>query len=128
MISVLQNILIRWLTEFSHCNLSIVKTSTACENPVSYMQGTPPDPVSITVFPNPVKSGGSIDLVCNKLTPGYYQIQLFNKFNSEVMNMRSWIDGDEQIINISLPPLYTGLYKLVVSREEVRHEEDLVVS
>ena len=124
MIHALQNMVIKWMAEFSFSKPAIAIDKST----VNYMRGEFTEPISISIFPNPAKSGSSIDIFCNRLKPSYYQIQLLNKNGQMVMNMKSWIDGDEQVLNIQLPNLSPGLYTIRISRDQVWHEQKLIIS
>lgn len=86
-----------------------------------------PQAMSFKLFPNPVKAGTSINLVCGKLHPDYYRISLFNSSAQEVMSKKAWIDGEEQIINLSIPSVSPGNYLLTITREGEQHTEKLII-
>jgi hypothetical protein len=97
-------------------------------NSIDSIKKTPIHPMAFRIFPNPVKSGTSLNLVCSKLKPDYYRIQILNQAGQEVTNTKSWIDGDEQVLNLALPVVSIGTYLVVISRGEEKFTEKLVIN
>ena len=76
------------------------------------------DIAMIKVYPNPVASGTNINIGCQKLKEGYYSIQLSNPSGQQVLNKQTWIDGDNQVLNIDIPHMATGVYFLKLTNKE----------
>ena len=72
----------------------------------------------IKVYPNPVVSGTSINVGCQKLKEGYYTIQLTNQAGQQVLSKQAWIDGEVQVLNIDLPHTASGIYFLKLTNKE----------
>jgi hypothetical protein len=75
-------------------------------------------PSMIKVYPNPVISGTSINIGCQKLKEGYYAIQLSNQSGQQVLNKQTWIDGETQVLNIDFPTVAAGIYFLKLTNKE----------
>jgi len=75
-------------------------------------------PSMIKVYPNPVVSGTSINVGCQKLQEGYYTIQLTNQAGQQVLSKQAWIDGEVQVLNIDLPHTASGIYFLKLTNKE----------
>jgi hypothetical protein len=80
---------------------------------------TNPPPVAeekrIWVYPNPVRSGTSLNLAYKKLVEGAYQLQLINLSGQPVLQQEIRINADEKLLNISIPPVAAGNYFLVLA-------------
>jgi hypothetical protein len=76
------------------------------------------DLAMIKVYPNPVASGTSINIGCQKLKEGYYYLQLSSQSGQQVLNKQTWIDGDVQVLNIDIPNVATGVYFLKLTSKE----------
>jgi hypothetical protein len=72
----------------------------------------------IKIYPNPVLSGTSINLGCEKLKEGYYNIQLFNQSGQQIFNKQTWIDAEAQVLNIDIPSIASGNYFLRLTNKE----------
>jgi hypothetical protein len=44
------------------------------------------------------------------------------------MRTKSWIDGDEQVLNLALPVVSIGTYLVVINRGEEKFTEKLVIN
>jgi len=71
-------------------------------------------PAMITIFPNPVQSGTSINIVCENFTSDNYFIRIYNVEGQRVMSAQSWIDGETQVLNLTIPMLPGGVYEVRV--------------
>jgi hypothetical protein len=72
----------------------------------------------IKVYPNPVASGTSLNIGCQKLTEGYYCLQLSAQSGQQVLNKQTWIDGGVQVLNIDIPNVAAGVYFLKFTNKE----------
>jgi hypothetical protein len=75
-------------------------------------------PAMIKVYPNPVASGSSINIGCQKLKEGYYYLQLSAQSGQQVLNKQTWIDGEVQVLNIDIPNVAAGVYFLKLTNKE----------
>lgn len=75
-------------------------------------------PSMIKVYPNPVVSGTSINVGCQKLKEGYYSIQLTNQAGQLVLSKQVWIDDGVQVLNVDLPHTASGVYFLKLTNKE----------
>ena len=75
-------------------------------------------PSMIKVYPNPVVSGTNINIGCQKLQEGYYNILLSNQSGQQVLNKQTWIDGETQVLNIDIPTVAAGVYFLKLTNKE----------
>jgi hypothetical protein len=75
-------------------------------------------PSMIKVYPNPVVSGTNINVGCQKLKEGYYNLQLANQAGQQVLNKQAWIDSGMQVLNIEIPHIATGIYFLKLTNKE----------
>jgi hypothetical protein len=67
---------------------------------------------SLRVYPNPVLSGNTINIACEKLDEGYYAFQLLN-FSGQVIHQREiWVDEKATVLNFELPRTAAGSYVL----------------
>jgi hypothetical protein len=70
----------------------------------------------ITVFPNPVTAGASVNIGCDTLDEGYYDFQLLDPNGRCVQHKRVWIDAGAGLINLGIGLLVAGQYVLVLSQ------------
>jgi hypothetical protein len=64
----------------------------------------------LQVFPNPVSSGGNINVSIKKLDEGYYNFQLIN-LSGQIINQNNvWIDAEASVFNFNLPSVAAGNY------------------
>jgi hypothetical protein len=72
----------------------------------------------IKVYPNPVLSGSTINIGCEKLEEGYYTFQLFNQSGQQIQSKQIWIDAEARLMNMELPVVVAGNYILVLTNKE----------
>lgn len=83
----------------------------------------------IKVYPNPVLSGTSINIGCQKLVEGYYSVQFLNQSGQMIFTKLVWIDDEAQVVNIDIPNIAAGVYflRLVNKATNKRLTEKIVV-
>jgi len=63
------------------------------------------------VFPNPVPSGGSLNIeLANKVKEGYYYLLVTGLDGKRVFQKEIWIDAEAKVMNIELPSITAGNY------------------
>lgn len=76
-----------------------------------------PSPAMFSIYPNPVEAGASINITCERLEKDYYTIRLYNLSGQRVMEKQTWIDGEDQVLDVGIPRLPAGIYLIeLVSR------------
>jgi hypothetical protein len=65
---------------------------------------------SIVVYPNPVVSGASVNIQCNKMEEGYYSLRFLALTGQLVSDKEVWIDKEARILNVPVPPAAAGTY------------------
>ena len=73
---------------------------------------------SLTIFPNPVSSGGQLNLQWNVSKEGYYRCQLMNLAGQVVLDRTIWMDPDARTISLPLPSLPAAQYWLLITGQE----------
>jgi len=91
----------------------------------------PPEekPAMIKIYPNPVLSGTSINIVCEKLEEGYYSFQIFNQAGQQLQNKQVWIDAEARTMNMEIPSVAAGSYVLTLTNKESgkRFSEKIII-
>lgn len=72
----------------------------------------------IKIYPNPVPSGTSINIGCEKLEEGYYIFQLFNHSGQKITETQIWIDREARVMNVEIPAVVTGNYLVTLTNKE----------
>ena len=65
---------------------------------------------SITIFPNPIQSGGTLNLKIMKMDEGYYQFQILNQSGQMVQQKEVWVDAEARLLNMDVPVVAAGSY------------------
>lgn len=86
-------------------------------------------PAMIKVYPNPVVSGTTINIGCEKLEEGYYTLSLFSQSGQQLKTQQLWIDKEARIINLQIPTVAPGHYILILTNKETgkRFTEKIIV-
>lgn len=62
------------------------------------------------IYPNPIKSGGSITLGVHLLEEGYYTVRFTNAAGQAVQQKEIWIDANAKVLNLLAPSVAGGTY------------------
>jgi hypothetical protein len=73
---------------------------------------------SIKIFPNPARSGTSINIEWKQSETGYYLLQLLNPSGQLVFTKEIWIDEEARVLNLPLPPVAAGTYFLRMTNKK----------
>ncbi|MEI9808700.1 MAG: carboxypeptidase-like regulatory domain-containing protein [Bacteroidota bacterium] len=86
-------------------------------------------PAMIKVYPNPVLSGTSINIGCERLEEGYYIFRLFSQAGQEIQQKKVWIDAEATIMNMEIPAVAAGSYVLTLINKESgkRFSEKIII-
>lgn len=82
------------------------------------------------VFPNPIPSGGSLNIeLTNKLKEGYYNLLVTGLDGKRVFQKEIWIDAEAKVMNIELPSITAGNYILSLKNRKTGKEfgEKLII-
>lgn len=82
------------------------------------------------VFPNPIPSGGSLNIeLANKLKEGYYNLLVTGLDGKRVFQKEIWIDAEAKVMNIELPSITAGNYILSLKNRKTGKEfgEKLII-
>ncbi len=63
-------------------------------------------------YPNPVKSGATLNIEWTQTETGDYYMQIINQAGALVYNRQLWIDAEARVLNIQLPSVSAGIYFL----------------
>lgn len=74
----------------------------------------PADRNPFYIYPNPVKSGGSISVGVHLLEEGYYTVQFTNQSGQVVQQKEIWIDSAAKVLNIDVPVTVAGNYFIIL--------------
>jgi hypothetical protein len=83
----------------------------------------------IKVYPNPVTSGTTINIGCEKLKEGYYMLQLVSLTGQQIQAKQIWIDEEATTINFTVPRVAAGSYLLVLVNTETgeKYSEKIII-
>ena len=73
---------------------------------------------TITIFPNPIQSGGTLNLKIMKMDEGYYQFQVLNQSGQMVQKKELWIDAEARLLNMDVPVVAAGSYFMVLTNKK----------
>lgn len=82
------------------------------------------------VFPNPVLSGGSLNIeLTNKLKEGYYNLLVTGLDGKRIFQKEIWIDAEAKVMSIELPSITAGNYILSLKNRKTGKEfgEKLII-
>jgi hypothetical protein len=84
---------------------------------------------AMKIFPNPVASGGSINLELKDIAEGYYSYELFTLSGQQIQQKEIWIDAEAKVLNIGLPSLAACNYfiSLVNRKSRQKFTEKIIV-
>jgi hypothetical protein len=71
----------------------------------------------ITIYPNPVVAGNSINIGCEKLKEGYYLLCLRNPSGRQMETLQVWIDADALLMDLRMPSVSAGDYSLTLTNK-----------
>lgn len=74
----------------------------------------------LTVYPNPLPSGATINLNLNlkKEEEGYYRLQLISLAGQMMFERQVWIDGDARVFSIEPPAVAAGSYFIALINKQ----------
>jgi CarboxypepD_reg-like domain/Secretion system C-terminal sorting domain len=84
---------------------SIITTETV------YPEKKPSD-ASLKIYPNPVLSGTSINIMLAKMEEGYYAFHFLNISGQSVTRKEVWIDKEAKVFSMPIQPVAAGTYIL----------------
>lgn len=67
------------------------------------------------IFPNPVRSGTTLNIEFKQTEEGYYIFQLLNQSRQSVHQQEIWIDTEARVYSLDIPNLPSGSYFLVLT-------------
>jgi hypothetical protein len=107
-------------------NLSIpLSLNTGIEHSADVAAKGNPD---ITVYPNPVKAGGSATLQFINQEKGKYQVRLYNYLGQSVFYASVNVTGNIFLYSLDLPhPLSSGYYQLEIISESDRTMQKIMI-
>ena len=73
---------------------------------------------SIRIYPNPVKSGISLNIEWKQKENGYYLLQLLNLSGQLVFTKEIYIDEEASVLNVQLPSVASGTYFLRMTHKQ----------
>jgi CarboxypepD_reg-like domain len=73
---------------------------------------------ALTIYPNPVYSGGQLNLQWNVSKEGYYRCQVMNLAGQVVQDRTIWMDPDARAISLPLPSLPAAQYWLLITGQD----------
>lgn len=84
---------------------------------------------AMVVYPNPVISGSSVNIKCDKLEEGYYSFRFLSMTGQPVSDKEIWIDKEASILNIPVPAVASGAYVIILVNRETgkRFSEKVVI-
>jgi len=95
--------IIRYKTKNELKNVPLMPAATDDKNTAAFK-----------VFPNPVESGGNLNIEWKQTEEGYYTLQLLNQSGQSVHQQEIWIDAEARLLNIDVPPVAAGAYFLTL--------------
>ncbi|OSZ77498.1 hypothetical protein CAP36_14040 [Chitinophagaceae bacterium IBVUCB2] len=83
----------------------------------------------ISVYPNPLLSGGDLTIEWNKSEEGYFLLQLLNLSGQQVHKKEIWIDADARILSLDIPKVAAGSYFIVFTnkRSGRKYSEKIII-
>lgn len=72
----------------------------------------------LLIYPNPVPSGGSVNLSFKKPEEGYYQLQLISLSGQLIQQKEIWIDAEASLLNLEIPRVAAGTYFIVLTNRK----------
>jgi hypothetical protein len=66
----------------------------------------------LDVYPNPVMSGGTLNIVCKNMEEGYYVFQLLNLSGQLIRQRELWVDDKATVLNMDMAKTVAGTYLL----------------
>ncbi len=81
------------------------------------------------LYPNPVNTGNSINLVVENLEEGYYVLQYFSQNGQMFNESELWIDKEARILDTMVPNLAKGEYLIVLTSKKTdkKFSEKIVI-
>lgn len=70
------------------------------------------------IYPNPIKSGGSITLGVHLLEEGYYTVRFTNAAGQAVQQKEIWIDANAKVLNLLAPSVTGGTYFISIESKK----------
>lgn len=64
------------------------------------------------LYPNPIKSGATLNIEWRKNDVGNYKLELFNLAGQLIFSKEIWIDEEARLLNIQIPQVAAGNYFL----------------
>lgn len=94
--------------------LTVTKTDTV----LSVQQiKLPIEENGLLIYPNPVRSGATLNLSFKKIEEGYYQLQIINQSGQRVQQKEIWIDAEARLLSIDIPLVAAGSYFLILTNK-----------
>ncbi len=69
-------------------------------------------PPKFKTYPNPVKSGATLNIEWTQTETGDYYMQIINQAGALVYSRQLWIDAEARVLNIQVPSVSAGVYFL----------------
>ena len=91
-------------------------TDTATTEPET--KPLPMPETQLLIYPNPVSSGGSVNLSFKKPEEGYYQLQLVSLSGQLMQQKEIWIDAEASLLNLEIPSVAAGTYFIVLANRK----------
>lgn len=80
------------------------------------------------IFPNPVKTGSSLNIEWNQSETGSFILQLFNIQGQIVFNREIWVEDKASALNFELPQVASGNYVLkMVSKQSGKSFSEKII-
>ena len=76
---------------------------------------------SLKLYPNPLKRDGSLIIEIDKRKKGTYLFQLTALNGQVILNKEMWLDKNDRVIQINIPPVAAGTYLIsVINKQSVK--------
>ena len=87
------------------------------------------DESKLAVYPNPVSSGSQINLSFQKLSEGYYLLQILNQSGQSVQQNEVWIDEEARLLSVDVPNVAAGSYFLILTNKKTgkKYTEKIII-
>jgi hypothetical protein len=91
-----------------------------------------PEPIinpSMKIYPNPLPSGSTLNIKCEKMEEDYYSFQVLTLSGQQVYNKQIWIDKEARVLNMPMPVVTPGIYLVVMTDNKggIRFTEKVVI-
>ena len=82
------------------------------------------------IYPNPVLSGTSVNIVCKKMEEGYYSFKLLSITGQLISEQQVWVDKGAGVLNMPVKSVAAGTYLLNIVNRETGNQftEKLIIS